>query len=337
MINGNNRPLVSFCQMCYNQKEYIISSLQGALAQTYSPLEIIISDDASTDNSWHLILDTVANYKGPHRIIINRNEQNLGLSGNWNKLCSLSHGELFFKGDGDDISLPNRVEKVVNEWIKHDKAPLLLSSSYIKIDMQGRQIGEYIMPINGWDDRDDSMICTGADFFHIGATSVYNRKLFDTFEPVMPKAAEDSTYTGRAVLLGRLMSVQEELVLYRVGSGNTTGKTNYRESMIKGINLGLYSRYQLLEDLESIKGQLSLERYEQMKGIFESSANQHKESLQLWSGTTFKERLSGYRRLYNSKAPFKIKYIHTVLLLPSTLSKLLFLFPFWIKKLIVLN
>ena len=45
-------PLVSFCVKSYNQKELLKEALQGAFAQTYRPLEIVISDDGSTDGSW---------------------------------------------------------------------------------------------------------------------------------------------------------------------------------------------------------------------------------------------------------------------------------------------
>jgi glycosyltransferase involved in cell wall biosynthesis len=89
MLDQNFRPLVSFCQKYFNQEKYIEESLNSILSQTYSPLEIIISDDASTDGTWQKITDILAKYTGPHKIITNRNEKNLGIIGNWNKLCSL--------------------------------------------------------------------------------------------------------------------------------------------------------------------------------------------------------------------------------------------------------
>ena len=46
-----DRPLVSFCLKSYNQKRYLKNALQGAFAQTYRPLEIVISDDGSKDGS----------------------------------------------------------------------------------------------------------------------------------------------------------------------------------------------------------------------------------------------------------------------------------------------
>ena len=57
------RPLVSFCLLCYNQRQWIGAALEAAFAQTYRPLEIVISDDASTDRSWEIITSAVAGYR----------------------------------------------------------------------------------------------------------------------------------------------------------------------------------------------------------------------------------------------------------------------------------
>jgi len=337
MSNENDRPLVSFLQMSYNQENYIVSSLQAALAQTYTPMEIIVSDDASTDNSWQLIQDTIATYKGPHEIIISRNDNNLGILGNWNKLCSLSNGKLLVKGDGDDISLPFRVERTVQEWVKYDKKPMLISSSCDIIDLEGNSVGELIMPIDGWDERETEDICNGNPFFHLGPSSAINRILYDTFGSATHSGSDIATYEGRAVLLGKLIGIRDKLVNYRVGSGYTTGQVNYRASMSRSINHGLKSRYQLLEDLQKIRGIIPEERYKLMKAIFERSINHHKNSLQLWKGVTFRERFSGYRRLHNSVAPIKTRYIQTALLLPPILSKPFFKVPLWTKNLIRQN
>ena len=79
-------PLFSFCILIYNQEKLIEEAITAALAQNYSPLEIIISDDHSTDNSWAIAQKVVENYSGPHKIILNRNEKNIGLVQHCNKI-----------------------------------------------------------------------------------------------------------------------------------------------------------------------------------------------------------------------------------------------------------
>lgn len=78
MKNTDNE-LISFFALTYNQEKYIEESLKGLLSQTYSPLEIIISDDCSTDKTFEIIKKVVSDYKGTNKILINRNEKNLGL------------------------------------------------------------------------------------------------------------------------------------------------------------------------------------------------------------------------------------------------------------------
>ena len=59
----SDKPLVSFCMTNYNQIEYFRDALLGAFAQTYSPLEIVISDDHSTDGSDVMIRQMIERYK----------------------------------------------------------------------------------------------------------------------------------------------------------------------------------------------------------------------------------------------------------------------------------
>ena len=79
----NDKPLVTISMLTYNQERYVRDAVRGVLAQTYEPLEIVISDDCSTDGTWNIILEEVDAYRksgGVHKnIVLNRNEKNLGL------------------------------------------------------------------------------------------------------------------------------------------------------------------------------------------------------------------------------------------------------------------
>ena len=76
-----SRPLVTLALMAYNQEQMIEGAVGGALAQTYSPLEILISDDCSTDRAFECAAAAVDDYEGPHQLRLNRNPHNLGLIG----------------------------------------------------------------------------------------------------------------------------------------------------------------------------------------------------------------------------------------------------------------
>ena len=49
------RPLVTFALFAYNQENYIRAAVEGAFAQTYQPLEIILSDDCSKDRTFEIM------------------------------------------------------------------------------------------------------------------------------------------------------------------------------------------------------------------------------------------------------------------------------------------
>ena len=54
--NATDRPLVSFAQFAYNQEKYIREAIEGAFAQTYEPIEVILSEDYSTNRTFEIPL-----------------------------------------------------------------------------------------------------------------------------------------------------------------------------------------------------------------------------------------------------------------------------------------
>lgn len=84
----------------YNQKQYIKQALDSALAQDYDNLQIIVSDDCSSDYD---IFDFLKDYRNNPKVLIHRNRENLGRVGNYrNTLYNLVKGEYFVNLDGDD-------------------------------------------------------------------------------------------------------------------------------------------------------------------------------------------------------------------------------------------
>lgn len=90
----------------YNVAPYVKEAIESVLQQTYSDLELLVIDDDSTDGT----LDVVSAIEDP-RIRIVRNERNLGLADNLNRGLSLITTEYVARMDGDDIALPNWLEK----------------------------------------------------------------------------------------------------------------------------------------------------------------------------------------------------------------------------------
>lgn len=101
-------PRVSVVIGTYNCAPYIETTVESILRQTYTNLECIIIDDGSTDGTWSL-LGRLGQQDA--RIVLHRNETNLGISRTRNLGTELARGEFIAIMDHDDISVPDRLDK----------------------------------------------------------------------------------------------------------------------------------------------------------------------------------------------------------------------------------
>ncbi|OAJ59989.1 glycosyltransferase family 2 protein [Paraburkholderia ginsengiterrae] len=210
------RPLVSIILIAYNQEKQIADAVRSALAQTYQPLEILISDDASRDGTCAAIEAAVAQYNGPHRVVVRRNETNQGISAHLSQLAQMAQGELLFVAAGDDMSAPNRCERVVDFWLARDRRPDLIAADLADMDEAGN-VHERVSPteLDTYRSFDDWL--AGRPWL-IGAAHTWSRRLFERFGPMLPgTAAEDQIMVLRAILSGGAVSLREPLVRYRRG------------------------------------------------------------------------------------------------------------------------
>ena len=107
-------PLVSVIISVHNDEKNIRKAINSILDQSYVNIEILIIDDASTDNSFKEIEDTI---KGKKNAVCFKNNKNVGLTKNLNFLIKKSQGELIARQDSDDTSHPLRIEKQVKQLL----------------------------------------------------------------------------------------------------------------------------------------------------------------------------------------------------------------------------
>ncbi|MFN3360878.1 MAG: glycosyltransferase [Pseudanabaenaceae cyanobacterium] len=104
-------PLVSICIPTYNGAAFLGEALHSALAQTYRPLEIIVSDDASTDRTLAIATEILSQSEIPYRIF---QHDRLGLGKNWNYCIEQAAGKYIKFLLQDDRLHPECVEELVN-------------------------------------------------------------------------------------------------------------------------------------------------------------------------------------------------------------------------------
>ncbi len=126
------KPFVSVVIPTYNYGRYICDTVESALAQTYSPTEIIVVDDGSTDDT----PERMAAYGNRVRYI---RQQNRGPSAARNTGIQAARGEFVALLDSDDLWLPDKLERQVSAAIQHPDIGLVATEGFA-IDETGRRL-----------------------------------------------------------------------------------------------------------------------------------------------------------------------------------------------------
>jgi glycosyltransferase involved in cell wall biosynthesis len=215
------RPMITFALFCYNHEQFISSAIDGAFSQTYVPLEIIIFDDSSDDNTYDIINTKVTEYSGLHRIGVKRSPRNLGVAASINKVVQMASGELIVGAAGDDISMPQRVEKIYHVWEKSGKSVKSIFSQALEIDKRGKNHGYLIKQTQQFESIDLRWLLKH-NLGLIGCTHAWHKDVFQIFGPLNEAVIyEDQVIPFRAAILGPIKYIDEPLVHYRRHPGNT--------------------------------------------------------------------------------------------------------------------
>ncbi len=111
--------LVSICMPTYNGERYIAEAIQSALDQTYQDIELLVSDDCSTDLTAEIVHEFARRDK---RIVYWRNESRLGLFPNYNECMTQCKGDLIKPFAQDDLLSPKAVELMVSAYKNNNVA-----------------------------------------------------------------------------------------------------------------------------------------------------------------------------------------------------------------------
>ncbi len=247
-MSDTTKPLLSYLLLTYNQENYVREAVESAFAQTYSPLEIIISDDHSTDNTWEIIKELFKKYSGPHKLRIIRNRGNLGIAQHINRLFSIAKGELIFLAAGDDIAFPERVKTTVQYWMQNPNA-IAFCSNYKIINSISEVIGE------------SNLAQTGLSYNKLyelkqeswaGCCPAFSNKLYNAFGDIKFKnSTEDRVLFRRSILLGKVFRIKEPLIYYR-NCGISNCSYNLKKLYIMQ-NLNFYGLKNFFYDVKKIK------------------------------------------------------------------------------------
>ncbi len=221
-----NRKTLSFISSNYNHAHYLEEALEALTSQAYPPIEALIVDDASTDNSVEILERFAKKY--PYIKVI-KNEQNLGAIVNVRKFQDTLKGEYFHSHGSDDMVLPGFYEKSMDLLTRYPHAGLCLVD-IIFVDEKGDRIGEerfhlsdtprYFSPDEVVEVLRKKMITPA------GVNSIYKRSAFIGVGGHIPELKSYSDFFPTLVLAFRygICYIPEPLVVFRLNQTQYSAK-----------------------------------------------------------------------------------------------------------------
>lgn len=223
-------PRASLVLLAFNQERYIEGGIRSALDQDYGNLEIVISDDCSTDSTFEIAREIVGNYSGPHDVVLNRTVSNRGVVEHFYEAIGLCTGQYIVGAAADDLSLPNRVTVVVEHFLRTGADAVF--SNWNVIDEHGRIIREGRPPEDRVIDLDRYFPTQNVRQI-TGVTSAFAKHVFEAIpQPGAKCELEDLYFTLMLHLRSRRVeAIDEALVLYRRHSAAVSHRTTVDASI----------------------------------------------------------------------------------------------------------
>jgi glycosyltransferase involved in cell wall biosynthesis len=217
MNNNSAYPIrVTLVVLVYNQEQWLTDAVCACFEQQCEPIEILLSDDCSTDGSYALLLNLAQQYQGPHKVRVRQNFCNVGIGEHYNQVIAESRGQLIITAAGDDISLPGRVASLLGAWDASGQKADLIASHVIDMTSDGENVGTIVVgdlaPFNSPE------IWVQHRPYVIGASHAFTKRMHEFFGPFDPDLAyEDQVMAFRSACLGGGLTVDAPLLRYRRG------------------------------------------------------------------------------------------------------------------------
>jgi glycosyltransferase involved in cell wall biosynthesis len=213
------RARVSIGIPVYNGARFLKEAIDSILAQTFEDLELVISDNASTDQTEQICRAYAAKDK---RVRYYCNEKNLGAAWNYNCVFELSTGEYFKWQAHDDLCGPRFLEKGV-AVLAGDPSIVLCYSKFVRIDEHGNPLKILTSKVTGRGkphERFRSVILrrnTCEEVFGLmRASALRKTRLYSSYSNC------DDNLLAELALQGCFYAIQEPLIMHRIHPGQST-------------------------------------------------------------------------------------------------------------------
>lgn len=223
VMEQNDNRLVSILLPVYNGAQYINQLLNSIKSQTYRPIELIIADDCSKDDSLRKIRRWAKQNEDIGTVII-EGDRNLGLSGNFARTYPYIKGEYVFIADQDDIWDKDKVFRQV-EYLKNNPDCIMCICDRSIIDGKGKLLHNSEATYLKRKKRKmnfKQVICEPS-IYAANCMAIRNQHLEDIFT-VPKRIVEHDTYIATmASYYGNIGFLQKPLIRYRIHTNNLSG------------------------------------------------------------------------------------------------------------------
>jgi glycosyltransferase involved in cell wall biosynthesis len=224
-------PLVSVLLSVHNDARFLAVAVESVLRQTVDDLELIVVDDASTDET-PAVLSAVQD----SRLRLLRNEKQLGLAASLNRGLDEAQGRYVARLDADDVAVPVRLESQLAR-ITASPSVAAVGTGILDLDEAGRVGTLHRNPAGTRGVR--WLTLFGSPFFH--PTVLVDRELLDRHGLRYDAAyleSEDYDLWSRLLELGDGTNLGEPLVLKRVHAGQASlRRSDLQESFQRQVAL----------------------------------------------------------------------------------------------------
>ncbi len=175
-------PSVTFWIQCHAHERFVAESVRSAIAQTLPSMDVVISDDASPDDTVRVVRDVVRAQPGAHRVTLIRSRENRGIFEHASEVVPHLRGRFIVWQSGDDVAEPDRAAALLEAAGARGACGAF--SNHRMIDDEGLRIGVHFA-------AGDSPTLDLSDYasgrfldFSYGGTIGFSREVFDSFGPL---------------------------------------------------------------------------------------------------------------------------------------------------------
>ncbi|MEO7922702.1 MAG: glycosyltransferase family 2 protein [Chitinophagaceae bacterium] len=201
-----DRPLVSVVLCTYNGAGFLREQIDSILQQSYQSLELIISDDGSTDGTSGILKP----YESHPQVRIFYQPVNLGLTANFGFAATQAKGKWLAFSDQDDVWVDNKIEKLVAAIGEH---PLVYSDSLL-IDETGKSLHKKLSDLKRMYSGTDSRVYILYSCVW-GHGMLITRELLEKCLPMPAEIHHDTWIVYQAFQNGGIVYFDEVLTRYR--------------------------------------------------------------------------------------------------------------------------